>query len=149
MAMCEIRETFDFPPDRVFAEFTDLHRLTDRIESITGMEVLTDGPFGVGTRWRETRVMFGREHTEEMWVAEFTPGRGYAVLAESCGCQYRTEFTFAPSGAATEVSMRFSAKPLTFMAKVMSPLGFLFSGMMKKAMRKDFDDLRRALAERA
>lgn len=150
MGKIEIHETFDAPADKVFAIFTDLPSASENITAITAMEMLTEGPVGKGTRWRETRVMFGKEHTEEMWIDDFRPGQGYTVHANSCGCLYETDFSFTPAGAgATEVTMRFNAKPLTLMARLMIPLGWLFAGTMKKCMRQDFDDIRRKLASRA
>ena len=53
------------PVEDVFAVFTDLHRAAERIRGIERLEVLTDGPVGKGTRFRETRIMFRREATEE------------------------------------------------------------------------------------
>ena len=46
--------------DAVFAAFSDIPRGHEMIEQITAIEMLTDGPVGVGTRWRETRMMFKR-----------------------------------------------------------------------------------------
>ena len=53
------------PQERVFNVYTQLDRLAGRIPTITAVEVLTDGPFGEGTRWRETRVVMKKEATEE------------------------------------------------------------------------------------
>lgn len=39
---------------RVFEVFTDLPRAAERIPAITKIEMLTEGPFRVGTRWRES-----------------------------------------------------------------------------------------------
>lgn len=145
MATYEIRDTIDAPQDQVFEIFSDLHHAQDNISSIIGMEILTDGPVGKGTRWRETRKMMGKECTEEMWISDWRPGSGYTVDCESCGCSYVTDISFTPSGGGTEIVMTMQVKPLTFMAKVMSPVGRLFAGTFKKCMMKDIDDLRQKL----
>ena len=54
------------PQAMVFEYVTDLRRAPERISGITKMEVLTEGPIRAGTRFKETRMMFKRECTEEM-----------------------------------------------------------------------------------
>jgi hypothetical protein len=129
------------PPERVFAVASDLRGAPGRIRAITKLEVLTDGPVRVGTRFRETRKMFKREATEEMEVVAMDAPRSYAFGCESCGCRYRMEMRFVPKGSGTEMQMRFQAEPLTFFAKVM---GLLMKPMAKKMMSgcsRDLDDI--------
>jgi hypothetical protein len=133
------------PPEKVFAVASDFRNAAGRLRGITKMELLTDGPVGVGTRFRETRVMFGREATETMTVTAFDPPRGYALGAESCGCRYHIEFRFTPKDGGTDLEMRFEGRPLTLVAKV---LGFLMGPMISKncakESEKDLDDLKAA-----
>jgi hypothetical protein len=135
------------PPDVVFARATDFRRACETVNAIVKMEVLTSGPVGVGTRFRETRMMFGREATEEMTVTAFEPPRGYTLSAESHGSRYHTELSFAPDGQGTRMAMTFQGTPVSFMARVMS---VLMRPMMKSVMKmcaKDLDDIK-AAAER-
>lgn len=129
-------------PDVAFAACTDLARAPQRIRGITKLEVLGDGRVGLGTRFRETRVMFGRESTEAMEITEWSPPQSFVVEADSHGTQYRTRFSFEPAGSeATRVTLRFGATPRSFVGKVM---GFLFSGMRKsveKCLVDDLDDI--------
>lgn len=131
------------PAERVFAVFTDLERAAERIPDITELEVLSDGPFGEGTRWRETRVMFKKEATEEMQVTGFDPPRSYTVEAASHGMRYETLFSFTPEGDGTQVQWRFSGTPQTLGTKLMAPLfNVLMKGTMKKCMLRDLEALR-------
>jgi len=59
------------PREVVFDAALDLHSAAENIGAITKMEVLTDGPIGLGTRFRETRVMFRKEATELMEITVF------------------------------------------------------------------------------
>ncbi|MEZ5977585.1 MAG: SRPBCC family protein [Planctomycetota bacterium] len=124
-----IERTIAAPPEKVFAASSSVHTWADVVPAITKVEVLTEGPVGKGTRFRETRTMFGRPATEEMEFLEFDPPRGYTLGAESHGCRYRTRFDVVPDGANTRLVMRFEAEPLTVFAKVMS---VLMRPMMKK-----------------
>jgi len=140
----------DAPPPAVFEVCTDFAGAANRISAITKIEVLTPGPVGKGTRFRETRKMFGKEATETMEVIEFTPGRSYVLGAESCGCRYRTEFTVTPSGSGSDVTIHFRGTPQTFMAKVMGTImAPMMSGMLRKCLDGDLADIKKYVEARA
>jgi hypothetical protein len=129
-------------PARVFAVFTDLAHGPERVRAIEALEVLTPGPVGQGTRFKETRRMFGKSATETMEFVEFEAGKHYTLGAESCGTRYRTSFSFEPAGAGTRVRMSFEATPLSMAAKMMAPMLGLMTGTLTKAIQSDFDDLK-------
>ena len=133
------------PIDVVFAKATDLRKADQVISAITKLEVLTDGPIRVGTRFRETRVMFKREATEEMEVTRLDAPHGYSLGCENHGCRYNTEFNLTEKDGGTELEMIFQAEPLTLTAKVM---GFLMRPMLKRCLietGRDLDDLKQAV----
>jgi hypothetical protein len=134
------------PPERVFAVASDLRAAAGRIRAITKMEVLTDGPIRIGTRFRETRKMFGREATEEMEVVEMDPPRALSFGCESNGFRYRMQMSFTPQGTGTQMQMRFQAEALTFFGKVMGTLMKPFAKKMMSGCGKDLDDIA-AIAE--
>ena len=84
------------PPARVWQVLTDLDHAAETLSGVLRVEVLTDGPYALGTRWRETRKMFGREASEELWVADNDPLRRTQVRASSGGVDYVTEFVLTP-----------------------------------------------------
>ncbi|MDA1266997.1 MAG: SRPBCC family protein [Planctomycetota bacterium] len=136
------------PLDRAFAYATDFEHIAERVTAITACEVLTPGPVGTGTRFRETRIVFGKKTaTETMEIAAFDPPNSYAVDCDSHGCRYRTDFTFTAEGDGTRVDLVFVAEPYTTGAKI---LGFLFKGMLKKcliAITQDLDELAAAIRQ--
>lgn len=136
MPRFETSTHIDASPQRVFDQITDLASAPQRISAIKRLEVLTDGPMGPGTRWRETRVMFGREATEEMEITEFRPGESYTSEAASCGCLYRCTLAVAPEGSGSRLMASFEATPMTFVARLM---GALTMPLMRKAVVKAFD----------
>lgn len=144
MPSVEVQRAIAAPRDRVFRIATDLGRLPETISGIETVEVLTDGPFAEGTRWRETRTLYGKQATEEMWVTGFDPPRSYAVEAESHGAHYRTEITFAPEGEGTRVTFVFAARPLSLVARLFSVLSGLMLKSVRKALEQDLEDLKQA-----
>lgn len=130
------------PIDVTFDVFSDIPNVQERIEGITKVEILSDITQGVGTRWRETRVMFGKEATEEMEISDLKANRSYEVVASSRGIDYHSTYTFTEQDGGTLVEMVFSGKPITLLAKLMTPLGYLFKNATRKALEADMDNLK-------
>lgn len=131
-------------PGTVWSIITDLDRFAEVVDMV-GLERLDAGSgFAVGTRWRETRRMFGRDATEEMWVTHIDPGRRYVVEAESHGAHYRSVLSVVPTERGSLLSMKFEGTGTNVVTKVMgATIGRLFEGANRKAMQ---DDLARIAA---
>lgn len=142
MASVSISTHINAPKDQVFNLFADLPSAADHIEAINRMEILTDGPMHVGTRFRETRKMFGKEATEEMEVTAFEPNAGYTVEADSHGAHYTSIYRFDESADGTDVTLTFESRPHSFLAKLMSPLSPLMLKSVAKAVKQDMFDLK-------
>jgi carbon monoxide dehydrogenase subunit G len=142
MTVMTVERDVDAPAERVWAIVTDLERTKDVISAITALE-RTDGGsgFGVGTAWRETRVMFGREATESMAVTEVEEGRSYVVESRSRGVVYRTVMRVEPRGEGCRLAWEFGAEPQSTSARLMSVIGRLFESSTRKALLADLDDI--------
>lgn len=137
------------PPDRVFARLADIPRWPETISAITSVDMLTPGAVDVGTRFRETRMMFGRQATEEMVVAEMLAPSRLVLTAESHGTRYRAVHSIEAEGEGTRLKIIFEGKPVTLTARLMSPLGTLMKSAVEKHMRGDMEDLKQAIEEEA
>lgn len=138
------------PPEALWALVSDLDRWAGTISAIRRVEKLTDGPLGPGTRFRETRVMFGREATEVMTVDDFQPPHRMTFLAESHGSKYFSEIRFEPDAGGTRATIAFRAEPQSVGAKVMGVLmGPMMKGSIIKAFDADLADMQRAVEEGA
>ncbi|MEU0372664.1 SRPBCC family protein [Streptomyces sp. NPDC006283] len=138
------------PPGPVWDALTDIWGWQRTLSGVEKVEVLTEGGFGVGTRWRETRRMLGKEATEEMYVTVCEPPERYVVEADSHGTHYVSEFTVVPAGPeATTVRLTFGAEPpggfMGLLAKVLGPLG---AKAVRKAIARDLDDVAAAVERR-
>jgi uncharacterized membrane protein len=143
MTEVAVSRTIAAPPGRVWSVLTDLENAPRHVTAIKSVEVLTPGPFGVGTRWRETRTMFGRTATEEMTITASEPTSRYVAEADSAGTHYVSEFALAPAAAgSTQVTTTFRGEPRSALAKAANiAMGWMMRGSMAKALRKDIDDL--------
>ena len=82
-------------PDKVWAVISDIPGSASTLSGVDSVQLLTDGPYGEGTRWKETRTMMGRSETVEMWVAQADPTRSTTVKALQGGADYTSRFTLA------------------------------------------------------
>ncbi len=160
---CTVSEHVNASPEAVFAAASDFANAPTRIPGIKKTEMLTHGPVGVGTKFRETRVMFGKEATETMEIVGFEPGRSYTLRAFNCGCEYKTTVSVRPAGSggargaggvgsagASEITFDFSAVPQSFGARVMSAaMGWMMKGTCVKMIRQDLTSLKAALEKPA
>lgn len=134
-------------PERVFAAFTDFEHAEKNLSGVVRLEVLTDGPVGAGTRFRETRMMFKRETTETLEITGFEPGRSLTFSCDSHGSLWSSTFTFTPEAGGTRVDLHSQCRAQTLGARLMTPMCFLFAGSMKKMMLQDMEELK-GVAER-
>jgi carbon monoxide dehydrogenase subunit G len=140
-----VTQTVQAPVADVFAVFADVENAASRITEILRIEKLTPGPVGVGSRFKETRVMFKREATETFEVTAFEPGDNYELTATSCGAEFCTRFTFTPDGNGTRVDVTVQTRALSLYAKLFTPMAFLMKGMMRKCLIRDLEQLRTAV----
>ncbi len=136
---------FASPPERVFAALTTLDDAGQWMPGFIGLEKLDDRPFGVGTEWRETRKIMGRESTEQLQVTEHDPPRRFAIRIDGTkGTSGKGEYLFAydlaPAGGGTRVRLDAEIRGGGWL---MALMGRLFAGSMKKMIAADMEAMRR------
>ena len=142
MTTVQVQRVIDAPIERVWEVFTDIAGAPEAIAGIDSVDVLNDLPFGPGFRWRETRTMFGRAATEEMWVTDAQAPVRYEVAASSHGTDYLSTYTFQEAPGGVVVTLVFAGEPRSTVAKGMNLLtGWAAKGTVAKMLRKDMDDL--------
>ena len=144
MTTLDISRDVSAPADVVWTIMTDLENAADTISAIQAIVILSEPQeFNVGTTWRETRTMFGKQATEEMTVTQVDPGISYVVEAESHGARSTTIMqVVAPGESSSRISTSFDAEPTGTMAKFMTAtVGKLFQSATRKAFARDLDDI--------
>lgn len=137
MSRTEIRRTIAAPAEKVFAAVADVEQFSRAVEGIERVEFVSDVRTGAGTRFRETRLMRGREATVELEITEFAPPERVRFLSEAGGVRWDSVFTVAAArGGNTRLTLIMEATPLTFPARLMVPL---MKGMVRKAIAADMD----------
>lgn len=131
------------PRERVFELFTDLHGAAERLSGVKRIEILTDGPIGPGTRWRETRSLMGQTSIQEMRVASADPPNSFAVVAENIAASFETRFTFKEHNGGTKVVCEFTAEPKNPLMKIFSPMAGIIEGAIQTVVQQDMADIKK------
>ena len=150
-AMASITVSIDIAasPEVVFDTAVDLSNWPEVIDDILSIEILTNGPVGVGTVFRETRTMFGKEATEEMTFESIERPHGYVLTAHSCGNHYVTTSRIEPIATGTRLHVEFKSRPEKLLAWLFIPMGWMFKGMIRKCLQKDLTCMKAWIESRA
>jgi carbon monoxide dehydrogenase subunit G len=117
------------PVEQVFDFATDLANAKVLLPNITKVELLTEGGLKPGAKFRETRVMNGKERSAVIEVVEHQRPTVHAAKAAMLGMAATYRFRFFADGTGTRVEME---------AEVTGNfLWWLFLGLMSRAMEKE------------
>src|SRR5687767_3590322 len=93
------------PPEVVFDFITASDNAPKIVSSVTSMVKLTEGPVRVGTRYRETRLMHGKEQQAELEIVEFEPTGKYAMQNVTEGIEIVYRYNFQPERDGTRIDL--------------------------------------------
>ena len=148
MSTVAVTRLVEAPISAVWRVFTDLPSRCERLSTVIAVELLTRGPFGAGTVWRETRTMAdGAEITEEFRVDECVVPDRFVVTSPGIGAEYRMTYTFVPvlEGRHRGGTMVTVVQDGTPTAPAGRFLALVFGGpaarTVEGALRRDLDDL--------
>lgn len=148
MSTVAVTRLVEAPVVEVWRVFTDLPRRCEWLSTVTRVEMLTRGPFGAGTVWRETRTMVdGGEVTEEFRVRRCDIPERFVVTSPGIGADYRMTYTFVPviegrHRGGTMVTVIQDGSPTAPAGRLLALVfGGLAARTVEGALRRDLDDL--------
>ena len=131
-------------PEKVWSVISDIPGSPATLSGVQSVEMLSDGPYSEGTRWKETRTMMGRSETVEMWVEQADPPRSTTVKALQNGADYTTRFNLAERNGGTDLTLTFGAEvvqPSAFSKIMLALFGRIGMKMTRKALAKDLTEI--------
>jgi uncharacterized protein YndB with AHSA1/START domain len=143
MAGFDLREWISRPPRDVFDFMVSPDNAPKVVPSVKRMVKLTEGPVGVGTRYRETRLMDGRERQAELEVVAYEPVQKYAMKNVTEGIETVYRYTFHPEADGTRVDLHCEVKA-GGLKKLMLPL---VASILKKEDGDHLQRLKKALED--
>ena len=136
MARVVVKKSIAAPAEDVFETVAHIEEFSQVVPEITKIEFLSDQKTGVGTRFRETRMMKGKEAATELEVTEYEPPRRVRIVADSHGTVWDTVFNVSPAGEGAELEMVMDARAYKLLSRLMNPL---ICGMIKKFVDADME----------
>ena len=108
MPEIQVRQRFALPPTGAWAVLVAFERYPEWVGSYESVEFLGETREGVGARWRQTRTVFGRSHSQEMAVTRWEAPCELVLVATEAGGRYGTRYQLDAVDGGTEVVTTFS-----------------------------------------
>lgn len=140
----EVKRTLPVSQKEAFKSLIDLDSAKKWMQGFVGIERLDKGPIHVGSQWKETRKMFGKEATEHFEVVELDEPNKIILRCDGTkGTTGKGEYVFTYildpiSDEQTAVTLNGEIKGLTGLTKL---FGKMMAGAFRKGCEKDLDAL--------
>ena len=145
-----IETSFKAAPDKVFAALTNVERFAEWMPGLVESSMLSDGEFGEGAEYQETRRVFFRNASERFRVTICEPPEMLELTVDgSKGSSRGGNYTFFYHLEADEekggTSMSMHGE-ISGQNKIMEFLGRFMMRFMARSIRKDYKALAKHLA---
>ncbi|QYK50196.1 MAG: SRPBCC family protein [Anaerolineales bacterium] len=135
----EFSEHIAKPPKQVFDLISDLTNGSKFLDNIKESQKTSSGPIGVGTTFRETRIVGGKESSTELLVTAYEPHTHVGISTEVEGIKVVYHYYLSPEAGGTQVRWVCELEA-SGLRKMMLPM---VAGIMKK---EDGDHLQKLKA---
>lgn len=140
MSTISLTTTIEAPLEKVFHTVADVRNFSKAVPDIVDVEMLSEVTSGEGTRFRERRVINGREAATELEVTDYVENERIRLVADSHGTVWDSVFSVSESNGHTELTLVMEAKPYKLLSRLMN---LFMKGAMTKALRKDMEAVKR------
>jgi len=139
MSSIKVTKSISAPVDVVFNTISDIRQFSDAVPDIINIEILSDQKVGVGTRFRETRLMNEKEVSTELEVTDYAENEYIRIVAESQGTVWDSLFTVNEQDGKTELELVMDANSNRLLSKLVN---LMMKRVMKNALEKDMEAVR-------
>lgn len=136
MTQIQVIRFIKAPVETVFGVFSDVTVLAKAVPHMKKVEFLTEQKSGLGTRFRETRLMGSREMQTELEITEFVRDDRIRMIADSHGTVWDTIFQVAADEDGTKLTTTMCARAHKILPRLMNPF---MKRLFKKGVEKDMD----------
>lgn len=136
MKTITVTKNINAPVEKVFNTVAHIEEFSKTVPHIVKVEFLTEQKTGAGTRFRETRLMKGKEAATELEVTEYVKNEKVRLVAENMGTVWDTTFSVKAANGGTILTIAMDAKSNNFFAGLMNSM---IRGMIAKEVEKDMD----------
>lgn len=136
MAWASAKRMIDAPVEEVFNTVAHIEAFRNALPHIIDVEFLTDQQIGAGTRFRETRLMNGKQYVTELEITEYEPHARVRMVTDTNGTIWDTLYTIDRREGNTRLELQMDAKAHELMAKLVN---HFIQGLVQHAIDRDMD----------
>lgn len=130
----------------VWAATTDIANLAQVLSGVEKIEIVQRPAAGlVGLRWKETRLLYGKEATVEKTITAVKENSQYTTRAEQDGFVFVTVNGIAGDDGNIVLVGLHVTMAKSFAAKLKALPMIFFKGVIKKAILQDLNDIKAAV----
>lgn len=134
-----VTRTVAAPVETVFATVADISRFSRAIPQIVKVEFLSDVRSGVGARFRETRLMRGKEVSTDLEVTEWNANDHVRLVADTHGTIWDSIFLVQRDQGGTLLTLTMDSRATALLPRIVT---LFIRGMVQKALEGDMDQVR-------
>jgi hypothetical protein len=116
------KTTIDRPITEVFEFISDLRNGPKMNEDILNVEKLTDGPIGVGSKFKETKVIRGRNTEAMIEVVQYEATTAFSAQSEVNGLKVTYHYQLSEGNNGTIVKFHCEVKTSGLIMSITKPL---------------------------
>lgn len=136
MGRITVARTINASVEKVFNTVAHIDGFSKAIPHIVNVEFLSDQKTGVGTRFKETRLMRGKEASTVLEVTEYVANERIRLVSDAGGTIWDSVFKVGPTGEGTALELSMEARPYKLLSKLITPL---LTPILSKALTSDMD----------
>ena len=125
--------------ETVFKVVSDFANLPTAVPEVVRIEFISTVRSGLGTRFREVRLVNGKESITELEVTEYREYEHIRMVADSHGTVWDSVFRLTPVGEATELEVVMHARAHKLLARM---IHFLMRGFYKSGIGKHLNAIK-------
>lgn len=133
MTRIVIKREIRAPVDFVFKSISEISHLPQTVPEIEKVEFLSETKSGIGTCFRETRIINGKESITDLEVTEYKKNEHIRMKADSHGTVWDSLFQVEKEGEFTRLTLTMDANAHRLLPKLLNPL---MKGMYKQGLEK-------------
>ena len=131
------RREINAAASKVFDTVANIENFRRAVPDIVDVEFLSEQRAGLGTRFRETRMMRGKQASTTLEVTEFQQDQVIRLVSDEGKTVWDTVFQVTPLGAGqAQLEMNMDCRPYSMLSKLLIPLVLKIVG---QAVEKDMD----------
>ena len=137
MSRVTVTKTINAPLEFVFQTVAEIENFSKAIPHIVKVEFISENKTGVGAKFRETRIMMGKQAETVLEVTEYSENDRIRLVSDEGGTIWDSLFTVKMTvDGATELILVMEARPYKTMARILNPITTF---MVRKGVISDMD----------